>query len=190
MGKKKKGLENSRVHIISIERAGFIALLFIVPIALIYALPFYLLWGKNVFASLRFQSLLFLLLFIVLGIVIHELLHGIVWAVFSKKGFRSIHFGVKWEFFTPYCHCTESLKVWQYILGGVAPLIIMGLLPGIYAIITGNALVMFIGIFFSWAAGGDIQAVWMLRRFKINQLIHDHPEELGFIVENEKTEQK
>ncbi len=116
----------------------------------------------------------------------HELLHGITWAFFTKKGFRSIRFGVKWEFFTPYCHCTEPLRVWQYIVGGLMPLMVMGLAPWIYAMIEGNAQVVFFGIFFSIAAGGDIQSVWLLRKFKSNQLIYDHPETLGFILEDEE----
>lgn len=158
------------------------------PIALIYAVPFYLVWGENVLSALRFRSLLFLFLFIVLGIISHELLHGIAWAVFSKKGFRSIRFGFKWEYFTPYCHCTETMKVWQYILGGLAPLVFMGIIPAVWAMFNGNALLMFFALFFSCAAGGDIQAVWMLRKFKKNQMIRDHPQELGFIIIAEKDE--
>jgi hypothetical protein len=48
----------------------------------------------------------------------------------------------------------------------------------------GNALLMVYGIFFSIAAGGDIQSVWLLRKLKRNQLIYDHPEEIGFILED------
>jgi hypothetical protein len=48
---------------------------------------------------------------------------------------------------------------------------------------------MFYAIFFSAAAGGDIQAVWILRKFKSNQMIKDHPEELGFIVLDEDFEE-
>ena len=180
--------DKGKVYILSIEKVSIRALLMIFPIAIIYAVPFYLVWGKNVLSALRFRPVLFLLLFVVLGIAIHELLHGIVWAVFSKKGLRSIRFGIKWEYFTPYCHCTESLKVWQYILGGLAPLIFMGIIPAIYAMYNGNALLMFFALFFSCAAGGDIQAVWLLRKFKKNQIIRDHPEELGFIVMNEQSE--
>lgn len=188
MGNKKS--DEVKTFTLSIEKASIRALILIFPIVLFYALPFYLVWKKNVLTSLRFPSILFLFLFIVLGIVIHELLHGVVWALFSKRGFRSIHFGIKWEYFTPYCHCSEALKVWQYVLGGLAPLIFMGIFPAIYAMFTGNALWMFYAIFFSAAAGGDIQAVWMLRKFRSNQLVHDHPEELGFIVTDKTNSRK
>ncbi len=182
MNLNKQNSGKGQLITLSIEKVSTRALLLIFPILLVYALPFYLVWGKNVLVALRFRSILFLFLFIVLGIVAHELMHGVVWAIFSKRGFRSIHFGIKWEYFTPYCHCKESLKVWQYVLGGLAPLFFMGFLPAIYAMYAGNALWMFYAIFFSAAAGGDIQAVWMLRKFKSNQIVQDHPEELGFIV--------
>jgi hypothetical protein len=185
---ENRKLNKDGSNIISIEKASMRALFMVVPIVIIYALPFYLVWGENVLTALRFRSILFLFLFIVLGIAIHELLHGVVWALFAKKGFRAIRFGIKWEYFTPYCHCIESLKVWQYVLGGLAPLIIMGIFPALYAMYAGNALWMFYAFFFSAAAGGDIQAVWMLRKYKANQRVYDHPEELGFIIPDEDKE--
>ncbi len=190
MENKNNNSQIGRTYTLSIEKASLRAFLLIFPIAILYAVPFYLIWGKNVFVELKFRSLLFLLLFIVFGILLHELLHGLVWAVFSKHGFRSIRFGIKWEYFTPYCHCTESLKVWHYVLGGLAPLVFMGILPGIWALFSGNGLIMFFAIFFSCAAGGDIQAIWMLRKFSKNQLVYDHPEELGFIIADKSKNEK
>lgn len=180
-----KQFEGKKVYTISIARANKIALLLIFPIVAVLAVPYYLIWGVNVLHQISFPSLAFLFLFIIGGILIHELLHGITWAVFAKKGFHSIRFGIKWEYLTPYCHCTESLKVWQYIAGGLMPLLIMGIIPSAWAMVRGNAIVMFYGIFFSAAAGGDIQSIWLLRKFKSTQLIYDHPEELGFILEEE-----
>lgn len=184
--KKEKQFEGKQVYTISIARANTVALLIMIPIILILGVPYYLIWGVNVLDQLSFRSIGFYIVFIISGIVIHELLHGITWALFTKKGIRSIHFGIKWEYLTPYCHCTETLKVWQYIVGGMMPLLIMGLIPSAWAMIKGNALLMFYGIFFSIAAGGDIQSMWLLRKFKSNQLIYDHPEELGFILEDDE----
>lgn len=182
---KNNQFEGKKVYTISIARANKIALLLVIPIVAILAIPYYLIWGVNILDQITFPSIAFLLLFIIGGVAIHELLHGITWAIFSKKGFRSIHFGIKWEYLTPYCHCTDALKVWQYIFGGLMPLLIMGVIPSVWALISGDPMVMFYGIFFSVAAGGDIQSVWLLRKFKSNQLIYDHPEELGFIFEEE-----
>ena len=168
---------------ISMLRVNRFALTLLIPIVLVFGLPYYLLWGENAFLALRFKSLLFLFLFVVLGIVIHELLHGIVWALMARGGFRSIRFGIKWEYLTPYCHCKVPLRVWQYIAGGAAPLLFMGIMPAIWALFKGNTLMMFYGIFFTWTAAGDIMAIWLLSKYKPMHWITDHPSELGFIIE-------
>lgn len=49
------------------------------------------------------------------GIVAHEAIHGIFWAAFAKRGFRSIRFGFLWKKLTAYCHCSEPLEVRPYI---------------------------------------------------------------------------
>ena len=170
------------IYTLNIARVQVIALFFIIPIMLLFGLPFYLIWGGNVLTTLRFRSFIFLILFIVGGVVVHELLHGIAWAIFAKNGFRSISFGIKWEYLTPYCHCTEPLRVWQYITGALAPVVFMGLIPAIWALFRGNTLLMFFGIFYIWTAAGDLIAIWIVRKLNRNQQIYDHPEEIGFII--------
>jgi hypothetical protein len=175
-------IPEEKIITISIERANYVALLLIIPESIVLALPFFLLWGINVFTALKFKSLLFLILFIILGAIVHELLHALAWIITTGRGFRSIRFGFKWQYLTPYCHSAEAMKVWQYTVGALTPLIVMGLFPACWALFTGAPLLMFFGIFFTWAAGGDIQAVWMLRKFNRHQTVYDHPEELGFII--------
>jgi hypothetical protein len=179
---KEKIYSDSKEFTISIRQANLVALLLILPIAVVYVLLFYLFWGTNILVCTNSIRLSYALLSIPTGIIIHELSHGIVWAIFAEKGFRAIRFGIKWEYLTPYCHCSDPLKVWQYILGGIAPLILMGVIPAFCALIYGNVFLMFFAMFFTWAAGGDIQAIWMLRKFKMYQKVKDHPVELGFIV--------
>lgn len=172
-----------KVYTLSIQRVNLVALILLFPIIIIYALPFYLIWNVTPFTALKGLSFVYYIVFIAGGVVVHELLHGLTWALFAAKGMESIKFGIKWEYLAPYCHCTEKLKVWQYISGGLMPLFIMGILPAVIAMVSGNGLLMFLGIFFTWTSGGDIQAVWMLRKLGRNQHIYDHPDELGFIIE-------
>jgi hypothetical protein len=169
-------------HTISIDKANIIALVLIIPVTLIYALPYYLLWHENIFSCLKLINLAIFLISLPVGIILHELLHGVTWALFSPIGFRSVSFGIKWQYLTPYCHCSEPLKVWQYIVGGLMPLIFMGILPATYSLLIGNKLLMFFAMFFTWTSGGDIQVVWMLRKFGKNQLVMDHPNDPGFFV--------
>lgn len=169
-------------HTISIGKANIVALILIIPITLIYALPYYLIWNDNIFGSLKLINLGIFLLSLPVGIIMHEMLHGATWALFVPGGFKSISFGIKWEYLTPFCHSIAPLKVWQYVIGGLMPLIFMGIVPATISLFIGNKLLMFFAMFFTWTAGGDIQVVWMLRKFGRNQMVLDHPHDPGFIV--------
>lgn len=164
---------------------NLIGMAMIVPISGVILLPFLLIWdyeslmlGKDVLMA-HFTFYFFT------GIIVHELLHGLTWAIFASNGLKSIRFGVKWKFLTPYCHCKEPLKVKHYKLGGAMPLIVMGIIPSIIGIISGNGGFLGFGIFFTWAAGGDIIALYMLRKLDNDMYVSDHPEKMGFIREIE-----
>ncbi len=175
-------------YTISIGRANFIALLLILPIGVILLAPLLLVHGISIInlqelsaSSVVFGALKFAIA-VSLGVFAHELLHALGWVFFTKNFWRSIRFGIKWEYLTPYCHCKEPLKRIPFLIGAVLPLLVLGLLPAAYAILKGSFLIWFFGFFFTIAAGGDIIAIWMLRKVKKGQLIQDHPTELGFII--------
>jgi len=96
---------------------------------------------------------------------------------------KSIKYGVKWKFLTPYCHCKEPLKVKYYKIGGAMPLIVMGIIPSIIGLIIGHGGVLCFGIFFTWAACGDIISLYMLHKLDNNTYVSDHPDKMGFIRE-------
>ena len=178
--------ENIKEFTMGMGKANVIAFFLIIPITAIFLLPFLLFWDYEVFEAGRKQLINNIILITVAGVVIHELLHGIGWSLFAPSGFKSIRFGISWKFLTPYCHCKEPLRVKHYKFGGVLPLVILGILPSIIAIVIGNGFLLSFGIFFSWAAGGDIVSLFMLRNLDNNTYVSDHPDKLGFyIVENE-----
>jgi len=174
--------------------ANVFALLLMIPILIVFGLPYYLIWSdqfmmenlKKVFSNLSPDSAVSVtaIIFgaIILGIVIHELIHGIVWARFSKSGFKAIKFGVFWKMLTPYCHCKEPLKVNQYILGAIMPAIILGIIPSLAAIIFGNLALLVFGMFFTLAAGGDFLIINLLRNESKDDLVLDHPSEAGCFI--------
>lgn len=166
------------------------ALVFMLPILVLYMVPYVLLWPEQFSYSpverfvreygvyTLFYPFLMLLVF-VLGAVVHELLHGLTWSVFCKRGVKSISYGVHWRYLTPYCHCQEVLPLHAYILGSIMPGLVMGLLPAGAGMATGNLLLFLFGLFFSVAASGDLLVLWMLRHAKATDLIQDHPEKIG-----------
>jgi len=179
---------------INLVWANIFGILIIIPIALLYGLPYYLIWGNGM-SSLSFKDIISsispghvgigaLLFFLILtsGIILHELIHGLTWARYTEKGFKSMKFGVLWTMLTPYCHCKEPLRVRQYILGAITPAIFLGLIPALISIIIGNLGILIFGIFFTMAAGGDFLIINLLRKEKMDNLVQDHPSEAGCFV--------
>lgn len=180
---------------INLVKANLYAIFSFLPISIFYILPFFLIQRENIsresikhsIASLKdsFNPLLVfgtIVVVSIIGTIVHELIHGITWAQFTKKGFKSIRFGIIWKYLTPYCHCKEPLLVKHYIFGGITPAILLGLLPGIVAIISGNVPLLLFAIFFTMAAMGDFMIIFLLRKENKNSYVQDHPSEGGCYI--------
>lgn len=179
-------------------KANLYAVVAIFPILVLYGIPFFLLW-RNSFSKIALKNFIHkynfgfwgnwisILLIFTLGIIIHELIHGITWAKYANNGFKSIRFGILWKMLTPYCHCTEPLKVKNYITGAIMPALILGFLPFIYSLAMGNVLWLVFGIFFTMAAVGDFMIINLIRKENMNSYVLDHPSEVGcYIFREEK----
>lgn len=161
---------------------NLIALLLIIPASAVILIPYILIWDiQSLQAGLRALDG-YIVLLLVGGILVHELLHGITWGFYAPNGSRAIKYGVQWKALSPYCHCADPLKVKHYAIGAAMPLIVLGLLPAIIGIVTGSGGVLAFGLFFTWAAGGDIIALYMLRNLDRDALVFDHPEKMGFLL--------
>ena len=171
--------------------ANVFGILILIPIVLFFGLPYYLIWSpsldiKAFLDSLNSNAFGFGLAIvsglIILGIIIHEILHGITWALFTQKGLKSIKFGILWKMLTPYCHCKEPLSVQQYIIGAITPAIILGVLPCIIAIATESIPLLIFGMFFTMASAGDFLIINLVRKERITDLVQDHPSEAGCYI--------
>ena len=178
---------------ITAAQANMYALVFVIPIFLLFGVPFYLLYLRDLTLDalidfldnnrhlLKFSAL-WVLLVLIAGIVLHELIHGLAFLFFCNNGIKSLQFGIMWKFLTPYCHCKEALKVRHYILGALMPAIIMGFIPAGLGVITGKIILLLFGLFFSFAAGGDFSIVWLLRKVPGHSLVLDHESKVGCYV--------
>jgi len=179
-------LENKEIeeYTMGMGKANLIGLLFAIPILAVILFPFLLIWGYETLTAGMKDLDVYLVYIFVGGIIIHELLHGLTWGYFAPNGLKSIKFGVEWKFLTPYCHCKEPLKVKHYKIGAAMPLI-MGIIPSIIGLIIGHGGVMFLGILFTGAAGGDMTALYMMQNLDNDTYVSDHPDKMGFIREIE-----
>ncbi|MDL2235372.1 DUF3267 domain-containing protein [Christensenellaceae bacterium OttesenSCG-928-L17] len=163
---------------ISVFKANVQALLLSAPF---WALGIWLFFRHgNSSITLHVQNaLLFFLLYLV-SIPVHELLHGLFWSVSCERGFSSIQFGVM-EGLTPYCHCMEPLTKRRYLLGAIAPLLLLGILPSAIAIWAGRPFLLLFGLFSITSAGGDMAILLLLLQSKA-RLFLDHPTKCGFLA--------
>jgi hypothetical protein len=174
-------------------RANLNAILLTVPIAIIMATPYVVIW-RNKYSLVNIKvyiaankpwlvySGVIILGIMLIGIVLNELIHGITWARYAREGFKSIRFGVMWKSLTPYCHCKEPLSVRHYIIGGLMPAIVLGFVPFVVSLFVGKLVLLLFGIFFTTAAAGDFMIVYSLRKEKADNLVQDHPSKIGCFV--------
>ena len=127
------------------DKANLYSMALALPAALIIALVYILRWGGSAFwtgFNALFGNFFVFILVFFLGVVVHELIHGISWMVFGRKPFRAIKFGFQLKTLTPYAHCTVPLPVNPYRLGAAMPGLLLGLLPALIAILTGNGALL------------------------------------------------
>ncbi len=167
--------------VLSVKQVNRFALIFIFAIIVLLYLPFSLFWGWHYTLNGLKSQITDLLFWILPIILLHEGLHGLIWAIASKD-FRSIRFGFNREMLAPYTHCKIPLSKTSYILGGLAPLIILGIVPCIITFISGKPYWFVLALFCIFTAGGDIYSCYYLIKVPGKFKIQDHPEKLGFII--------
>ena len=182
-------------------RANLYGLLYVIPVLLLACVPYLLLWGDagsgwiDYLLSVIFSNKIiiqqaidakwWLLLLLLAGIVLHELIHGICMAVFSRNGWKSVTFGFNPKAIAPYAHCKEPLNPDAYRLSLIMPGFLLGDVPVLVSWFTGNILLLFFGILFCWAAAGDVAVLWLSRKIT-GGMLQDHPTKIGFIHIEEK----
>ncbi len=159
------------------------SLLISIPIAVIQAALFFSIHDLPALSTdIKMTTYGFLLLF---GILAHELIHMFVWALFAKKPLRVFKLGFQWKSLTPYAHCKEPMDIQPYRLGSFAPGLLLGILPWLMSLFTGNFLLFFFGFLYTTAAGGDFLILWIIRNIKPNTLVEDHPTHAGcYVIES------
>ena len=173
---------------IGVVYANVMAFVLGLPIIIVLGILFFKYYNmKNYYMSFIFtmkESIIFLIALLVL-IVVHELIHGAFWAIFAKNHLKSIEFGFMVQYLTPYCCCKEVLTKGQYIIGGIMPTVLLGIIPAVVAIFSSSWLVFVIGCIMILSGGGDMTIVLkllMYRSQKQDVLCMDHPYECGLVV--------
>lgn len=158
-------------------------------LGVLYALPFVIVFGLlyRFFLIKRahlldVSGLSFYILFIAIiaiSVVIHELLHGVGWAVASGKGWNVVRFNM--NAMMPSCACKVALEKKAYLFGVLTPFAVLGfgsvcfifIYPGTVSFLT--MVVNFV------SAGADLMIACNVLKER-DVLIADHPKEAGYIA--------
>jgi hypothetical protein len=154
---------------------------------LVLTWPFKLIFGRNMvsFGDITAMQWVICGVTFFLGIAVHELIHGLTAIWYGNIKLSDAKFGIQWKTLTPYFHSKAAIIAKRYRIVAVMPLIIMGIIPYIIALIIGNGWLLAFGILFILTAGGDILILWMMRNVLPDEYVMDHPEKIGLIVLNE-----
>lgn len=169
---------------IGVVAANLGALAFALPIVVLLGIGFFLLHPEGNAEFGIVHALIVVPLFIILTVV-HELIHGLVWSLFAENGWKAVSIGVIWRYLTPYCTCNEPLHRRAYIVGALAPTVVLGLAPVLAAYATESLALLAIGLLMIFGGGGDLTIVIKMLRFKpdgseVRYL--DHPYECGLVA--------
>ena len=116
------------------------------------------------------------------AIVLHELLHALGAIIFSKGKLSAVKFGFDKKTLSPYTHCKFPLFVWQYRIVLALPGIVLGILPGLLAVVLTSPEMLIFGIMFTVGALGDFLMFNILKGYNSGVRIKDHPSTLGFFI--------
>lgn len=169
---------------IGIVRANLLTFVIGIPVVAVAFALFMLVNGTDGFVIGALGNPLLLVAMLVL-VVVHELIHGLTWSRFTPNGMADIEFGFMKEYLTPYCTCKAPLPKTGYIIGSLAPGVLLGVVPTIVSIAMGSVSLLFLGVIMTLSGGGDALIVALLLRHKstgAEQLIFDHPTQAGCIV--------
>ena len=176
----EKGYKEKDVTISSGKAMG-LGTLYALPFVIVFGLLYRFLLIERAHLS-EVGGLSFYIMFIVIiavSVVIHELLHGIGWAISSGKGWQAVRFNI--HAMMPSCACKTALKKKSYLAGVLAPFVVLGLGSALFVFVypgTVSFLTMMVNFV---AVGADLLiAVRVVK--EDNCLIADHPTKAGYIA--------
>ncbi len=170
---------------VSMSKANYWSLLFAIPPAVLFIAVYLLIWGKHDLQTawqLIGRRWLIFVLILAAAIFLHEFIHALTWMYFGRKPFSAMRFGFNLKALSPYAHCNEPMTAHVYRLGALMPGLLLGIIPALAGLISGNGLLMLFGVLFTVAAGGDMLILWLLRQEPASALVMDHPTHAGCLL--------
>jgi hypothetical protein len=170
----------------SVSMEGALLYLFLLagPLVLLLGAVYSTIWGwsnlrvgLDALLTLRVGGPVF-----VIGILLHEFVHGLTWKLVGALAWSQIRFGFQLKSFTPYAHPGVPLRARAYRIGTLMPLLALGMAPYLLGLAFAEARLVAFGIVFTFAAGGDLAILWLLRGVSRDAWVQDHSSRAGCLV--------
>lgn len=142
-------------------------------------------WVNGLDALFDIPLAKYIIFFITLiaSIFVHEGLHALGWIIATPGIAKDIKFDFIARTFTPCCYTYTPMKFGAFMVGTFMPFIVLGLIPTIVGVLTGEVFFLAFGLTNIGCAGGDILYAITLRRTKRNAdiVLVDHPTQFGYV---------
>lgn len=140
-------------------------------------------WTKTyILENIIRMKTLIMYFFLIASIPIHEYIHAITFYFFVKDK-TTIKVGFDKYNITPYCHCSQKLLLWQYMIAIAMPLIVLGILPCILAVFYKDVMLLLCAEIEICCAGADLLVIFIaLYHGNYKKYVVDHPTQVGFLV--------
>jgi len=122
------------------------------------------------------------------GIVVHELLHAGGFLLFGRAPRHAVRVGVHRRTLTPYASCSAPVPASAYRGAALLPAAILGVLPAVASLLLGWGWLAIWAALMLAVAGGDLAAVWAIRRVSADALVLDHPTRVGCTISRQVSE--
>jgi len=161
------------------QRGTVLSIPFLLAMIAAVEIPHWLLWRESAIRAAFNTGVLAAVLIFAAAIVAHEAIHGITWALAARLKRSEIKFGVLWSALTPYAHPKVPITARAYRIGAAMPGLVLGLLPSLAGLATGNAALSGWGAVLLSFACGDLLILLTIRSVPPGALVRDHPSRFG-----------
>lgn len=137
------------------------------------------LWGRALRAADLPGGSLGLLAAVFIGVMVHEFIHfGVAKLVTSSgPGMTTIEFRLRQ--LLPHVKISVAISVRQYRAIAVAPLVLLGILPGAAGLLAGEPWLSLFSALMIGTSAGDLLVLFAIRSLSPHARVKDDPERVG-----------
>ena len=147
-------------------------------------LPYHFTWPDRAINDSWFFSEWYVFFAVFLGgTLLHEMIYILGWLLFSSSELSDLKSGFQWKSLMPCAHNKKAIRMDEYRIGILAPLVIFGMLPYLAGLVINDPGLIVFGTLFIAMSAGDLIGFFITRKVDREVRVKDHPGKVGVILE-------